>query len=409
MWLVLLRTYFETDRIMDLIELYRSLHRCAELSFEEHRTSRTIADVLDRCGIEWQSVARTGIAAFVRGEAADADPKRAVVLRADIDALPITESDESDCRSDHQGVMHACGHDLHATVVAGVLAELNAMRNQLHSTVIGIFQPGEELNPGGAREVLASGVLDLFDVVAVVGEHCEPMLPTGSFGFRSGKYMASSDELHLRVCGKGGHAAMRADLRDPILPAARLIEELYRLPSLAPDRSVPTIVSIGLIEAKGATNVVPDTVGLEGTMRTFDQSWREQLKALVVQTARSVGSQGGVEVEVDFGDGYPPVVNDRQLTEQSEQIARQLFGNDKVVELDLRPTSDDFGFFTQRYPSLYYRLGVGYRGEEFAAHRAGRLHTNSFRPDTEAVRYGVTLMTNLALALSGSTEGVAKR
>ena len=251
---------------LDIIAFRRALHRRPELSFRETGTHDLIARTLDGLGIAHRTVARTGVLARIEGRG---DLRRAVVLRADIDALPIREQADVAWRSLNDGVMHACGHDVHTAVLMGALQELNRSRD-FEGTLLGLFQPGEECNPGGASLVLAEEPFADYDVRAVVGEHVEPSLEVGTFGFRAGKYMASSDELRFTVHGTGGHAALRNQLRDPVAAAAELVGGLIALN--LPER----VLSIGRIEADGATNVVPDDVRLEGTLRTLRRDPRHR-------------------------------------------------------------------------------------------------------------------------------------
>ena len=323
-----------TDEL-DIIAFRRALHRRPELSFRETGTHDLIARTLDGLGIAHRTVARTGVLARIEGRG---DLRRAVVLRADIDALPIREQADVAWRSLNDGVMHACGHDVHTTVLMGVLQELNRSRD-FEGTLLGLFQPGEECNPGGASLVLAEEPFADYDVRAVVGEHVEPSLEVGTFGFRAGKYMASSDELRFTVHGTGGHAALRNQLRDPIAAAAELVGGLLAL--TLPARGL----SLGRIAADGATTV-------------------------------------------DIGRGDPCVVNDPALASLARSLAAERW---QAVDLPLRTTAEDFGFYTHRYPSLFYRLGVG------AA--SGKPHTSTFSPDEKAITTGIAFMQALALKL----------
>ena len=391
-----------TDEVLGdyvgLVNTYYHLHSHPELSFAEHRTAEHIAAVLHSHDIECKPIAGTGVLAKIEGTAPSQEgPKRAVVLRADIDALPIREQSASVAPSEREGVMHACGHDLHATVLLGTLATLNRHKDLFGCTIFGLFQPGEELNPGGASLVLAENPFEGYEIIAFIGEHVEPTLPTGTIGICFGKYMAACDEIHITIKGHGGHAALREGIIDPILPTARLIEELYKIPDLSPDKSVPTILSIGRIEAAGATNIVPNSVSLQGTMRTFDEGWRTEIKALVSQCCRTIEERYGVLVEEDFGSGYPAVYNAPLLAETATEYLSKVLGEKGVVELGIRPTGEDFGYYTERYPSLFYRLGVGYTGEDFDTNKAGALHTAEFCPDTKAIGHGVITMVLLAL------------
>lgn len=380
---------------VSLVNQYYGLHSQPELSFAEWHTAEQVVAFLRSHDIECRTIAGTGVLAKIEGSAPDADPRRAVVVRADIDALPIEEQSASPHPSTNKGVMHACGHDLHTTVALGVAALFARNRDKLRSTLFVLFQPGEELNPGGAKLVLEENPFDGYKVVAFLGEHVEPTLPTGVIGICEGRYMAACDELHLTIKGKGGHAALRSGMVDPILPASKLIELIYEIPALSADQSVPTIVSIGRIEADGATNIVPDSVRLQGTMRTFDEGWRAEVKALISDRCRAVEREFGVSVEENFGEGYPSVYNAPQLALRAKEVIGDALGAGAVADLGVRPTGEDFGYYTERYPALFYRLGVGYVGEDFEAGRAGALHTAAFCPDTKAIGIGVAVMSLL--------------
>lgn len=383
----------------------RRLHQFPELSFEEHGTSKFIAEVLAHEEIEFRCIAGTGVLAKIEGGMqAAGEEKQAVVLRADIDALPITEATGVDFASKNKGVMHACGHDMHTAILLGALRILNKHRDKFAGTVFGLFQPGEELNPGGASLVMKEHPFAGYRVVAFVGQHMEPMLKTGTFGFREGKYMASSDELRFRVCGVGGHAALRERIKDPVLASACLLQKIYEIPKFTPDPELPTIVSVGKVVADGATNVVPDEVYMEGTMRTFDEQWRTQIKEMIRQGAAEIDARFGVHTRVDISDGYPCVCNDEELTRRVADATVCLFGNESVEQLALRPTSDDFGFYSREYPAVYYRVGVGGDGEYFATHAAGRVHTSTFRPDEKALGYGVAQSINIVFMMLGDGE-----
>ena len=368
---------------MTPIEFRRHLHRHPELSFAEHETARFIAGQLAACGIECRPVAGTGVLAKLEGHG---DLHRAVVLRADIDALPVTEATGLPYASENAGVMHACGHDIHAAVLFGTLQRL-AADPSFEGTIFGLFQPAEECNPGGASVVLAEEPFEGYEVLAVAGEHTDPSLEVGVFGFREGRYMASSDELRFTLCGRGGHAAMRAQLRDAVAAQAELITGLLAL------NSDSVVLSIGRVQADGATNVVPDKVYLEGTLRAFDEDERELTEQKINDIAREVGRRTGVEIATDISRGYPCVVNDPQLTRTAAELARGMFS---AVELGLRPTAEDFGFYCRRYRSLFYRLGVGTS--------AGRQHTPQFCPDEGAIAVGVDFMEALARKLTAQHD-----
>lgn len=361
---------------MNPIEFRRELHRHPELSFAERRTAEFIESALAGEGIACRRIAQTGVLAVLEGRG---DTKRAVVLRADIDALPIAESTGLEYASENEGVMHACGHDMHAAVLFGALQKLNAERN-FEGTIFGLFQPGEECTPGGASMVLAERPFDGYDVVAVIGNHTDSTLEVGQIGVCEGPFMASNDELRFYVRGRGGHGAMRDKIDDTVAAAANIVTRVNCL------NDSDLVLSIGKVVADGATNIIPDTVYMEGTMRTFDQQLRESIWAEVEAVAADVDRHFGTTTEVVVGHGYPSVINDGVLTDLVRGIAAEKF---EVVELARRYTAEDFGFYTTCYPSVFYRLGVGVA--------AGRSHTSTFAPDERAIAVGIELMTELAV------------
>ncbi len=368
---------------MTPVEFRRRLHAHPELSFQEHDTATFIAEQLTALGIAYRPIAKTGILARIDGSGEVPAGKRpTIVLRADIDALPVCEQTGLAWQSQNEGVMHACGHDMHAAVLFGVLQQL-AAKPDFSGTVLGLFQPGEECNPGGASIVLSERPFDDFDIRAVVGEHVEPQLEVGTLGFRARKYMASSDELRFTVVGTGGHGAIRHLLKDPIAAAAELVSRLLQL------NGEERVLSIGKIEAAGATNVVPDKVYLEGTLRTFDEQERNILHQQIEHIAAEIDQQNGVTTNVDINHGYPCVVNDEKLVGQAVALAKA--NGLHVSMLPLRTTAEDFGFYCTQYPALFYRLGVG------AA--AGRPHTATFSPDEQAIEVGVDFMKQFTLQM----------
>ena len=363
---------------MESVEFRRELHKHPELSFQEYRTQQFILDALAAEGIAAERIASTGVLAKIEGRRGNL--KRAVVLRADIDALPIVEQNDVAYRSQNEGVMHACGHDVHAAVLFGVLCELNKERN-FEGTLFGIFQPGEELNPGGASLVLKEEPFKDYAVAAVIGEHVDAHLEVGQVGICPGVFMASNDELRLYVKGRGGHAARRAEINDTVTAMADMVVRTTKLNT--PD----SVVSVGRVIAEGATNVIPDRVYAEGTMRTFDEVEREHIHALLRSNARDVEQCYGVEVVVDISRGYPLVKNDVMLAYEAMIVAAD--EGIAVREMQRLTTAEDFGYYTERYPSLFFRLGVGAK--------AGGSHTATFLPDEAALAVGERMMRRMAL------------
>ena len=362
-----------------MIARHRYLHRHPCVSFHEEDARDYLAteiaalgpDTLRPCG-------KNGLVADLHGHTGG----KTIAFRADMDALPIQEETGLPFASENPGVMHACGHDMHAAVLFGVLQQL-AAEPDFRGTLFGLFQPGEECNPGGASLVLAENPFDGYEVRAVVGEHVEPQLEVGTLGFRAGKYMASSDELRFSVHGTGGHGAMRPQLKDPVAAAAEFVTRLIAL------NHEECVLSIGRIEAGGATNIVPDEVYLEGTLRTFDEREREIIHQRIRNIAAEIDKRLGVRIAIDISHGYPCVVNDEHLVKQAAALARE--EKLQVEMLPLRTTAEDFGFYCTKYPSLFYRLGVG------AA--AGRPHTATFNPDEGAINVGIGFMKRLALQI----------
>lgn len=363
---------------MNSIELRRELHRHPELSFEEYRTQQTIVEALEAEGIPYRTIAGTGVLAIIEG--ARGNHRRAVVLRADIDALPITELNDVEYRSESEGVMHACGHDMHTAMLFGVLTELNRERD-FEGTLFGLFQPGEELNPGGASLVIKEEPFAGYDVAAVIGQHVDACLEVGEVGICPGEFMASNDELRFYVTGRGGHAARRGDIDDTVTAMCDLVVRTTALNT--PD----AVVSVGRVVAEGATNVIPDRVTAEGTMRTFDATERERIYSHLRSNAKCVEEKYGVEVVVDINRGYPSVVNDVMLAYEAMIVATD--EGIVVRELQRMPMAEDFGYYTECFPSLFYRLGVG--------DKAGGSHTATFLPDEAAMAVGERMMRRMAL------------
>lgn len=366
-----------------IIEWRRYIHRHAELSFQEHGTQQYICQILSSHGIEHRRIARTGVLAILNG--ADPDPQRPMVLRADMDALPIAETAAVDfaCQT---GNMHACGHDMHT---ASLLGALVLLKNETFSgTVWGLFQPGEELHPGGASIVLKEGVFDDVEPRFFIGQHCSPELEVGVLGFCEGQFMASTDELHITVTGRGGHAAMPHLINDTVLATSAMIVALQQIVSRRANAFTPTVISFGRVIADGATNVIPSKVEVEGTFRTMDEGWRAEVKTLISQIANDTVKAYGCLVNVDIKDGYPAVINNTELTAGAFNLARGLFGESAAQKIPRRMTAEDFGFYAARYPALFYRLGTG---------ESAPLHNSAFCPDERALAYGAAMMSAVIL------------
>lgn len=376
----------------EVTEWRRRIHHEAELSFEEHQTSQFIKSVLDAHGIPWQAVAKTGVLARIDGRMAD--PQHPVVLRADMDALPIHEASGLPfaCTT---GAMHACGHDLHTAALLGALVLLQERRKTFDGTILGLFQPGEELWPGGASIVLKEGVFDGMEPRAFVGGHVSPELKVGQIGVRSGTFMASTDEIHITVHGKGGHGALPHLLKDPVLATSAMIVAMQQIVSRNNYAFTPSVLSFGRVIADGATNVIPDKVEVEGTFRTMDEEWRTEAHRRIREVAEHTAAVYGCTVDVNLLVGYPCVQNNEHLAAVARQVIDCTFGSETLVDIPRRMTAEDFGSYSVRYPSLFFRWGV---------ESSVPLHNAAFVANEGAIPYGVAMLAAMGLRLVGGAE-----
>lgn len=379
----------------DMVSWRRHLHRHPELSFQEHATATFVAERLKAEGIEVrEGVAKltpdakgTGVIAVVRG--AKSPSERCIALRADMDALPISEVGKPDYCSSNPGVMHACGHDAHTAMVLGAGIALHRARKEWSGHVMLVFQPGEEKEPGGASLLVKEGVLADPKPEGIIGQHVTPELPIGKLGFRSGPFMAAADELYLTVKGRGGHASVRDTLVDPILIAAKLIPALYEEAArIVPDGD-PMVISFGKVIANGATNIVPDAVAIDGTLRTFNEDLRARLHELLPRISREIAQGMNGDCEFRLVKGSPVVKNDPELTARLRSVAVSLVGAENVVGMDIRMGAEDFAYYTHVMPGCFYRLGTGNAAKPGT--QSG-LHTASFDIDEDALVIGARMM-----------------
>lgn len=382
------------------LEARRHIHQHPELSFEEFETSKYITSVLSKNNITYRSgIVKTGIVGHINDNAG-----RCIALRADIDALPIEEKDDKPYKSSVSGVMHACGHDVHTACLIGALLILNEVRSDLKGSVKFLFQPGEEKLPGGASLMIKEGVLKNPEPSAIIGQHVYPSMEKGKVGFRKGMYMASTDELYLTIKGKGGHAAMVKEYNSPILIASKILLELNDLfmteKSPAP-KGVPTVLAFGDIVGKGATNVIPDHVKIEGTFRTMNEAWRKEAHDLMITTAKRIARENNGDCDFVVEHGYPFLVNDEQLTARSIQSAKEYLGDENVEELDIRMTAEDFAYYSQIVPACFYRLGTGNKSKGITS----GVHTPTFDIDEESILTGMGLMAWLTINELNSYAG----
>lgn len=390
------------DRFHDLAEtlhpqwvaLRRHLHAHPELSFEEHETMAFVSSTLHEWGIEHATgVTGTGIVAHVRGQ----EPaSRLVALRADMDALPIQEANEVPYASTRPGIMHACGHDVHTTSLLGAMQLLQETRTEWKGTIRCIFQPGEERIPGGAKGMVAAGVLQNPTPGHILGQHVYPQLPAGHVGVRPGAYMAAADELHLTVHGKGGHAALPHLCRDAVLAASAVVVAAQQLVARRSKPTEPVVCSFGFVEALGATNVLPNEVRLKGTFRSMDPAVRTDLHEALTTLIQDTASAHGCKAELEIRHGYPAVRNDESLAHSFREVAEAYLGKEKVHPLDIRMTGEDFSYFSNEIPGCFYRLGTASPEKGNPLGTKG-LHTPLFDVDENALKTGAGLMAFAAV------------
>jgi len=353
----------------EIIAVRRYLHQHPELSFEEVNTSRFIFEKLQGFGLEPQIIGKTGVVAVIKNEQHDLS-KGCVALRADIDALPITERTGLSFASQNEGVMHACGHDVHASVLLGTAKVLYQFKEHLEFPVKLIFQPGEEKLPGGASLLIKEGVLENPKVNRIFGLHVAPELKVGELGWRKGIYMASCDEIYIDIHGKGGHGALPQNCVDPIVIGASLILNLQQVISRKADPRVPNVLSFGYFEGIGATNVIPSEVKIKGTFRTFDENWRSQAHEWIRKYVHSHVESAGGTVDLLIEKGYPFLKNDSDTVDSFLENMTAISDQVRMVELDIRMTSEDFSYYSQEIPACFFRLGTSNNDENthFSVH-----------------------------------------
>lgn len=377
----------------DTIKVRRHLHQHPELSFQEKETSVYIAQRLTEYGISFQpDVAGFGIVGLIKGKNPD---KKIIALRGDMDALPIKESNKVDYCSVNEGVMHACGHDVHAASLLGAARILNELKDDFEGSIKLLFQPAEEKLPGGAKLMIEAGALENPKPASMLGQHVHPPLEVGKIGIRPGIYMASADEIYLTVRGKGGHGALPNDCIDPIVIAAHIITALQTVVSRRANPNMPTVLTFGYIESEGgATNVIPNEVRLKGTLRTFDEDWRFEAHRVIEQMTKNIAEGFGGSCKLNLLVGYPSLVNEPDLTEWVRTAAADYLGPENVVELPIRTTAEDFAFYSQVMPSCFYRLGTGNKTKGIAS----PVHTDTFDVDEDCLEVATGLMAWLAVS-----------
>ncbi len=374
----------------EIISIRHTIHKHPELSFQEENTATLVENYLSGLGLNPTRIGKTGVYAMING---NGKSNKTVALRADLDALPIQEINQVDYASSVPGVMHACGHDVHASSLLGAAKILVEIKDQLDGNIKLIFQPGEEKLPGGASILIKEGVLENPKVDAIIGQHVMPFINTGKVGFRKGLYMASTDEIYITVHGKGGHGAMPHLCIDPVAVSAQIIVALQQIVSRKAKPILPTVLSFGKINSDGgATNVIPNSVSFDGTLRTLDENWRAECKLLIEKIAVNTAEMYGAKVDVRIENGYPFLKNDESLTSDIIGYAKHYMGDDQVEDLDIWMAAEDFAFYSQTVPACFYRLGT--RNESKGIVSA--VHTNTFDVDEDAIETGCGLMAFLA-------------
>lgn len=387
-----IHTLVSASLLEEVIGIRRHLHQYPELSFQEKETSAYIRKLLDTWRIPYTyPLVETGILAWIKGE----KQGPVIALRTDMDALPINEGTDLPFRSARPGVMHACGHDVHMASMLGAIRVLDQLRDRIEGEILFIFQPGEEKVPGGARLMLEEGIFDQKKPDLIIAQHVMPDMDAGHVGFKPGMYMASSDEIYLTVHGKGGHGALPQQIADPVLMASHILISLQQEIHRKAPSDTPTVLSFGKVLADGAVNVIPDQVQLEGTFRTMNEKWRKDAHDLIGRIASGIATSMGGSCEVEIRNGYPMLRNHEGITSAAARLAARLLGEERVEEMGIRMTAEDFAWFTQSVPGMLYRLGVKQPGSA----TVHPLHTSGFRVDESALRTGISMLSYLSLEL----------
>ena len=380
----------------EIIAIRRHIHSNPELSNEETKTAEFISQKL----IEWEiqhstNIAGNGICVLLKGEL---EGEKVIAIRGELDALPIFEKNDVSYKSCNDGVMHACGHDVHSAALLGTLRILQQLKSKWGGTIKAIFQPAEEKLPGGASVMIANGILENPKPDCILALHVFPTLEYGKVGFREGQYMASADEIYITIKGKGGHAAMPGEYNNPLFISARLLNAYENLIEELKTQTIPTVIAFGKITGAGATNVIPDEVNIEGTFRTMDEEWRKTIHEKLKTIAQKIAVETSSLIDVKIAIGYPCLYNNPALTSQSKNAAIDFLAKENVVDIPLRMTSDDFAFYSHEIPGCYFRLGT--RNETRGI--ISPVHTATFDIEEKALETATGTMAWIALRLLNS-------
>lgn len=375
----------------EVISKRRYLHQNPELSFKEYNTSAYIKKSLDELDIPWVRIANTGVLGTITG----INPSSKVIaLRADMDALKISEKNNIEYKSVNDGIMHACGHDVHISSLLGVAGILTKLRSKFRGTVKLVFQPAEEILPGGAVQVIEEQSFIDSNISAIIGQHVMPSIPSGMVGIKSGKFMASMDEIRIRISGKGGHGAEPYNIKDPVVATSAVIMALQQVVSRNNNPATPTVLSFGKIVGDGTINIVPDYVKIEGTFRTMDEKWRENAHDSIRTITKSVAQGYGCTCDIDIKKGYPTLHNNEILTTKVRNLMNEYLGEVNIIETPIWMASEDFAYYSQMIDSCYYLLGVGEKNIDNPS-----LHTSNFDVNEESIETSIGLMSYLLIKL----------
>lgn len=369
-----------------MVEMRRHIHQHPELSFQEFETSKFISQQLTDMGVENSIIAATGVVAHI------GSGERCVALRADIDALPITEETGLAYASQNPGVMHACGHDTHTTMLLTAARILKANESNLNGVVKLLFQPGEEKTPGGASIMIEQGALQNPTPEIIFGQHINPDAPFGEVSFVAGPMMASADELYWTIKGFGAHAAQPHKGKDPIMAATGLVQHLQSLVTKNRNPLLPGVMTITSIHGGSATNIIPDVVEMKGTLRSFDAQWRRDAWTYLEEQTRLYCALHGCEGSIEIHKGYPPLVNDAGAVEFARSVASTILDASKISDFEPKMWAEDFSFYTEHMPACFWMLG----GRPASLETMPGLHNPRFAPEEEAMITGAALLVEFA-------------
>jgi amidohydrolase len=374
----------------EIIKIRHKIHKNPELSFKEYKTAELAAAEMKKLGFEVEeNIFGTGVCATFRNS--KKENAKTLLIRADMDALPVQEKNDLDFKSQNEGIMHACGHDGHTSILIGTAYVLKEFADKFDGNVKFLFQPGEETS-GGAAGMIEEGVLKEPDVDAALGLHLWGSTEEGVVEYKSGPFMASPDRFDLTIIGRGGHAARPQNTIDPIPIAAEIISSLQKIVSRRIDPLDSAVISIGNIEGGSTHNVIPDQVVLKGTVRSLKKEVREELAQYIEITIKKICEIYGAKYELNYIFGYPAVINDKKMTELLKNAAQKVLGFDKVREKEKAEMGgEDFSYFALEVPSVFYFLGIAPEGEIINHHQS------DFRFNDSVLKDGISVMAQTAL------------